>query len=213
MDQLRARGHEIRNDVAPKPGSGATLVLSTPVDWMQLGMWLAHWHVARGVRLLVLSRVGAHPDARATGLRELWRLEEQARVSLIPTLALRLGPLLGSDAPLWKQLRRQPKLDREAARAVVMPLLESDAVHALDAALRRSGPWEGWYDLAGPEAFTLAELAALAAGTGATQDGEGQWEPPLEELKEHRLCESELWQRKFRVSATPISRWARAGVA
>ncbi len=208
LEALRARGHEITDEPAPEPGSGATLLLSTPVDWMKLGVGFARWQVARGVRLLVLSRIGAHPDARAPGLRDLWRLEEYARVSLMPTLALRLAPLVGDSSPFWRKVASRPGLGR-AARAVVMPVLESDAVEALHAALTDSGPWEGWYDIVGAEALTLEQWSALAAegrGGGGEEIG---WEPPLEELLEQRLSEASVWQERYRVRAREVSVWAR----
>ena len=203
---LRARGLPITEQVAPEPGVGATLVLTTPVDWNQLGLWLAHWHVARGCRLMVLSRVGAHPDAVAPGLQDLWRLEEHARVSLIPTLVLRLAPLVAADSPFWTRLKHG-RLGAEA-RALVMPVLEEDALQALESALKEPGAWEGWYDVAGPEARSVAEWAELAArGAGPSSEA---WEPDAAELLEHRLSEPELWQRRFGVTARAVTGWARA---
>ena len=85
MEALTRRGLEWSSADSPGREHGATLLLWTPVDWMRLGVWLGLWRAARGARLVVLSRVGAHPDARAASLRDLWRLEEHARVCLIPT--------------------------------------------------------------------------------------------------------------------------------
>ena len=202
---LRARGLELTDQVAPEPGIGATLLLTTPVDWLQLGMWLAHWHVARSCRLLVLSRVGAHPDAVAPGLRDLWRLEEHARVSLIPTLVLRLAPLVAADSPFWLRLRHA-RLGPEG-RAVVMPVMEEDALQGLESALKESnGGWEGWFEVTGPEARTVAEWAEVAARRGnATSEA---WEPDVEELLEHKLSEPLLWQRRFGVTARSVTSWA-----
>src|SRR5262249_14430751 len=74
IESLKARGHEVSETESPASGAGATLLLARPVDWMRLGVLFGSWHVARGARILVLSRVGAHPDARAESLRDLWRL-------------------------------------------------------------------------------------------------------------------------------------------
>lgn len=206
LEALRARGHEVTDAPSPEPGSGATLVLSSPVDWMRLGVGFARWQVARGVRLLVLSRMGAHPDAKVESLRELWRVEEYARVSLLPTLTLRLAPLVSKESPFWRRLASRPRLGR-AANHRVMPVLEGDAIEAIHMALGDPGPWEGWYDLAGPEAYSLEEWMGLAARSGDAA-AEAPWEPALEELAEHRLAESRIWQARYRVKATPVSTWA-----
>src|SRR5213075_1100163 len=56
---------------------------------------------APNARLLVLSRIGVHPDAKAPGLAALWKLEERARASKLPMLTLRLAPMVGPRSPLW----------------------------------------------------------------------------------------------------------------
>ena len=50
---------------------------------------------APGARVLVLSLLGAHPDARAKRLKALWELEELVRGTAIPNMTLRLAPLVG----------------------------------------------------------------------------------------------------------------------
>jgi uncharacterized protein YbjT (DUF2867 family) len=208
VEALKAKGHEISDSVSPTSGPGSTLVLARPVDWMQLGVWFGAWHVARAARILVISRIGAHPDARAESLRELWRLEEYARVSLIPTLVLRLAPLVGESSPFWSRLRSRPRLGA-TGHSVVMPVLERDVVEAMHAALTRPGTWEGWFDVAGPEARTLSEWSELAGATSGNGAGAGdEWEPPLEELAEHRLSEPDLWQARFGIAAREVAAWA-----
>jgi len=211
IDALGARGHSVVESESPTGGPGATLLLARPVDWMRLGVWFGSWHVARGARILVLSRMGVHPDARAESLRELWRLEEYARVSLIPTLVLRLAPLIGESSPFWSRLKSRPRLG-PFARSLVMPVLERDVVEVMHHALSQSGTWEGWFDIAGPEARTLAEWSELAggppAGVPAGSAPEPAWEPPLEEVAEQRLAESELWQRRFGLRAGDVAKWA-----
>ncbi len=208
LDAMRARGIAFLTDDAPVPEDGATLVLTTPVDWMALGVRMAPWRVARGARILVLSRVGAHPDATAQGLRDLWRLEEYARVSLVPTLTLRFAPLVGKESPFWRKLASRPPLARHAD-AVVMPVLEDDAIEVLARALAEKRPAEGWFEIVGPEARSLAEWSALAAASGAGEAAE--WEPDLEELAEHRLSEVGLWQERFGLRAHPVAAWADRG--
>lgn len=205
---LQARGLAITDAESPDLDGGSTLLISTPVDWMRLGVWLAPWRVARGARLIVISRMGAHPDARAAGLRDLWRLEEHARVSLIPTLTLRLGPLVSKESPFWTRLAAHPRLGDEARR-LVMPVLEEDALTAMERALREAHPAEGWFEVVGPDARSLGEWAEIAAARGpAEPDPAGAWEPDLEELAEHRLCEPEIWQERFDVRARSVIDWA-----
>lgn len=199
---LGARGHQFSDQTTPEPDTGATLLLSTPVDWMRLGVNFSPWLVAPGVRILVVSRMGAHPDAVAPGLQALWRLEEYARVSLIPTLALRLAPLAGPATPFWRKLAARPRLGA-AAGAVVMPVLESDAVEVLHAALVAKHRWEGWFDVVGPEARTLAEWSEVAGHERGADDV--PWEPPLEEMMEHRLAEPELWQKAYGLVAHDVA--------
>jgi len=203
---LVARGLVLAEGAAPDFDGGSTLLLSTPVDWMKLGVRFAPWRVARAARVVVVSRVGAHPDAVSAGLRDLWRLEEYARVSAVPTLTLRLAPLVGRESPFWRQLASRPKL-RDEARAVLMPVLETDALAALDRVLQKPDANEGWYEVVGPEARSLEEWAELAAASGTAPGG--SWEPELAELAEHRLSEPALWQERFHLKAHSVVQWAR----
>ena len=157
-------------------------------------------------RWLAVSRVGAHPDARAAALRALWELEERARASGLPVLTLRLGPLVGPRSPLWLKLATRPALPR-GGRQLLNPVCEEDALETLARALAGRAAWEGWYEVAGPEVVSLAELGALAAewpeepgaGVGAA------WEPPLAELDEHRLCEAGPWLGHFGLDVRPLA--------
>jgi uncharacterized protein YbjT (DUF2867 family) len=160
----------------------------------------------RPFRMLVLSRLGAHPDARADSLRRLWRLEEHVRGGGAPTLTLRTAPLVGPDSPLWRRLRSRPALPG-GGRKLVNPVLEADVVETIVRALAEDTPWSGWYELAGPEAMTLAELRALAAGSSGPTAG-GAWEPALDEMLEHRLAEWEPWAGRFGLRPTPLAAWA-----
>lgn len=207
LEALRGRGVAMTDAASPRPEEdGPTLLLTTPVDWMALGVRMAPWRVARGARIVVLSRLGAHPDAVAPGLQDLWRLEEYARVSLIPTLTLRFGPLVAAESPFWRKLASAPKLGREV-NAVVMPLLEDDALQVLARAVAETRPSEGWFEITGPDARSLGEWSALAGRGGARADA-GEWEPPLEELVEHRLAETEAWQERFGLAAHSVAAWA-----
>jgi uncharacterized protein YbjT (DUF2867 family) len=167
-----------------------------------------------GTRLLVLSRVGAHPDARARALRRLWALEERARATGLPHLTLRLGPLVGPRSPLWLELATRPRLPR-GGRQILNPVCEDDVVETLERALDGRAAWEGWYEVAGPEAMTLAELAALAAEwpEDPSAGARAAWEPPLEELAEHRLCEAGPWLEHFGIAAHPLAERAGAWFA
>jgi uncharacterized protein YbjT (DUF2867 family) len=159
-----------------------------------------------GSRLLVLSRIGAHPDARARALRALWALEEHARASGLPVLTLRLGPLVGPRSPLWLKLAGRPRLPH-GGRHLLNPVCEEDVVETLDLALSGRAAWEGWHEVAGPEIMSLAELAALAAEwpEDAAPGTRGAWEPPLEEIAEHRLCEASPWLEHFGIAAQPLA--------
>ena len=165
----------------------------------------------RRFRILMLSRLGAHPDARADTLRRLWRLEEHVRGGGAPTLTLRLGPLVGPETPLWIKLRSRPALP-QGGRKLVNPVAERDVVETLCRALDGRAPWRDWYELAGGETFSLAELSDVAASTSGTTTG-GEWEPSLEEIAEHRLAECEPWATDFGITPTPLAAWAGARVS
>ncbi len=166
-------------------------------------------------RLLVVTRLGTHPDAAAPRLRDCWDLEERARAGGLPVLVLRLGPMLGPASPLWLHLATGPALPRGGAK-LVNPVAETDVVETLDRALAGRAAWEGWYEVAGPETWTLAELVELARATGAPRGGPGAaWEPPLAEIEEHRLAEAEPWLTHFGLAPRPLAEqargWAPAG--
>ena len=164
----------------------------------------------RRFRVLMLSRLGAHPDARATTLRRLWRLEEHVRGGGAPTLTLRLAPLVGPETPFWRKLRSRPSL-AGLERKLANPVAETDVVETLAHALEGKAPWRDWFEVAGSETLSLAELRDLAARTPGSRNGE--WEPTLDEIAEHRLAESEPWATTFGIEPTPITRWAGEPVA
>ncbi len=186
--------------LAPGPGEPAAATLA----------WLAARSRSDRARLLVLTRLGTHPDARAPDLGDCWRLEEAARASGQPTLTLRLAPLLGPESPLWLRLRAVAGGSRWGER-LVNPVAEGDVLETLDRGLSGRAEWGGWFEVAGPEVWSLAELAALARETcGPLPRGAGAWEPPLEEIEEHRLAEAGPWLAHFRLSARPLVEQARA---
>jgi uncharacterized protein YbjT (DUF2867 family) len=166
---------------------------------------------ARPFRALVLSRLGAHPDARLPALQRLWRLEEHVRGGGAPTLTLRFAPLLGPATPLWNRLRSRPVLPR-GGRQLLNPVSERDALETLRRALDGRAPWGGWFEVAGPEAWNLAELRELATQAGRGPEA-GEWEPPLEEMAEHRLAESEPWASHFGLAPERVSDGVRERVA
>ncbi|HVP14797.1 MAG TPA: hypothetical protein VMS88_04595 [Terriglobales bacterium] len=164
---------------------------------------------AQGSRLLVITRLGTHPDAAHASLRDLWTLEETARAAAIPSLVLRLAPMLGPRSPLWLRLASASRLGRRAD-LLLNPVVESDVIETLDRALSGRAEWRGWFEIAGPEVWSLGELADLAraCGRGAGEEP-GSWEPPIEEMEEHRLAEAGRWLEHFGMTVRPLS--AQAG--
>ena len=204
LGAVAARGHEIGAAREGGTHESSTLVLAgaAHLDPMALGVLLGGWRYARGARVLVLSRLGAHPDARARSLRALWELEEHVRATGMRSLTLRLAPLIGPESPLWLKLRSRPQLPK-GGRGLIQPVAETDVVETLDRLFRQDGKWEGWFEVAGRETLSLAEMVELAAAAGPGRDG-GAWEPPLEELAEHRLAEPEPWIERFGVEPRPV---------
>ena len=193
----------------PEPAC-ETLVLSTgsvPTSEVLDGL-LGEWAAKPAARVLVLGTVGTHRDAQAARLRALWELEEKARATGLPVLALRLGPIVGPGSPLWLRLRSGESLGR-AAQALLQPAAEDDVRQVLGAALAAAADWAGWYDVVGPEALTLEELAALAR-EGSLPRGAGAWEPALEELREQRLCDARPWIERFGITPRRVTQEALA---
>jgi nucleoside-diphosphate-sugar epimerase len=180
--------------------SALTLVVGAGCEADRFGASLAE---APEARLLVLSALGVHPDARTPRLRALWDLEEQARGAQRPVLTLRIAPIVGPRSPLWLRLRSRPRLP-EPDHTLLNPVVESDVIETIDRALAGRADWEGWYEVAGPEAFTLGELAELAARSPRLPDDAGAWEPPHAELREHRLAETAPWADHFGLAPTPV---------
>jgi hypothetical protein len=162
-----------------------------------------------GDRILMLSRLRAHPDAETASLRRLWDLEERARGTGLPVLTLRLGPMVGPKSPLWRRLATRPALPREG-RMLLHPVAEEDVVETIARAIRGPGPWREWFEVAGPEIWSLAELTDLAAEHGADPDGHAAWEPPLDELVRHRLVEPGPWLARFGLAPGPLAERARS---
>ena len=84
-------------------------------------------------------------------------------------------------------------------------------METLERALSGRAPWEGWYEVAGPEAWTLAELVELARASGAPRGAPGAgWEPPLAEIEEHRLAEAGPWLAHFGLEPRPLAERSRS---
>jgi len=193
--------------VCPAPGQA----VPRPSDWLRPATGAAAGPAPD--RLLVVTRLGTHPDAVSPRLRECWALEERARASGLPVLVLRLGPLLGPQSPLWLHLGTGPALPRGGAK-LVNPVVEADVVETLARALSGRAPWEGWYELAGPETWSLAELTGLARPAGTPRGTvAGGWEPPLAEIEEHRLAEAGPWLGHFGLEPRPLAERAAAWAA
>lgn len=167
--------------------------------------WLERTRQPAGI--LVLGWIGTHRDARAGALRAQWELEEACRALPVRVLVLRLAPLLGPDSPLWLRLRAGPRLRGERP---FQPIVEADVVETMRRVARDSGPWGEWYDVAGWDAMTLAELSELAARQGAGSE-RGSWEPAREILAEQKLVDSAPWVARFGIRPAPlaeqIARW------
>ncbi len=205
---LAAAGEEVVTGPARLPAgeTPVTIAISTgPFVFDYVGVVAALG--GRSFRALVLSRLGAHPDARSNALRRLWRLEEHVRGGGAPTLTLRFAPLLGPATPLWRRLRSRPSLPGDG-RMLLQPVAEADAIETLLRALDGRAAWSGWYEVAGPAVWSLAELRELASTAGPASD-RGGWEPPLDELAEQRLAEWEPWASHFGIAPTSVE----AGVA
>ena len=213
---LASRGHTMESasrGVGSPADSEPPIFILGPVDSDPGRGAAAMGPTPPGSRILVLSWLGAHPDARAQSLRRLWDLEESARSARLPVITLRLAPLVGPRSPLWLKLRSWPRLPREGRR-LLNPVAESDVLEALDRLLRGAVPWEGWFEVAGPEIVSLEELAALARAAGPRVAGNvGSWEPPLEILAEQRLSEAGPWLERFRIEPAPLADLARRWAA
>ena len=212
LGALAAHGHSVVTGAGalPAPEGTVTLAISDgPMVFDFLGF--VRTLGERSFRVLMLSRLGVHPDARATTLQRLWRLEEHVRAGNAPMLTLRFAPLVGPATPLWKKLRSRPALPN-GGRKLVNPVAERDAIETLARALDGRALWRGWYEVAGPDTLTLAELRDLAALTPGETAG-GAWEPTLDEIAEHRLAESEPWASDFGITPAPLASWTGAGAA
>ncbi len=222
MQSLASLGHRLQaSSSAPaETGAGSTgepsvlvMAAGTRVDPLALGVLFQAWRRAPGARLLVLSALGAHPDAKASRLRQLWDLEEACRSSGLPAVVLRLAPLLGPESPFWIKLRTRPRLPW-GMDPLFHPVAERLVVDALDRALRGQVSWQGWYEVAGEEIVSLRELIERVGAWGPRlPSGLGAWEPPLGELREHRLAEPAPWLRHFGVQSRPLEEEARAWAA
>jgi uncharacterized protein YbjT (DUF2867 family) len=196
-------------DALPPGEAPVTLAISSgPFLFDFAGLVAA---VGRPFRVLLLSRLGAHPDAQAASLKRLWRLEEHVRGGGAPTLTLRFAPLLGPRTPLWNHLRSRPALPG-GGRQLLNPVLESDAVETLVRALDGRAAWEGWDEVAGPEVWSLAELRELAAEAGPAPEG-GAWEPSPDEMAEHWLADPQPWCSHFGIAPGRIADSLRERVA
>lgn len=213
LKALNRRGHAV-GEAAASAAGGTLFVCPAPDEPApDLRAWLAGHAPAAGLRLLLVTRLGTHPDAVHPRLREAWALEESARGTGLPALVLRLGPVLGAESPLWRRLRSDPSLPRGGVK-LLNPVAESDVVETLDRALCGRAEWSGWYEVAGPEVWSLAELADLAREAGPRLPADsGAWEPSLAEFEEHRLAEAGLWLEHFGMSVRPLGKQAHEWAA
>ncbi|MFN8589219.1 MAG: hypothetical protein U0704_15625 [Candidatus Eisenbacteria bacterium] len=209
---LASHGHAVHDASRGEvPGDGPVTLAVSDGPFVFDFAGLVRAVAPRPFRVLVLSRLGAHPDARTASLQRLWRMEEHVRGGGAPTLTLRFAPLLGPATPLWNKLRTRPALPR-GGRTQLNPVAECDAVATLVRALADTAPWHDWYEVAGERVWTLGELRDRAAAAGRGPDA-GEWEPALDEMLEHRLAESAPWCARFALTPTPIEDAVREGAA
>jgi hypothetical protein len=214
LASLAERGHRLGGPSEGATDDSATLVIAvgTGADPLAFAALYDGWRRARGGRVMVVSSLGAHPDAKARRLRELWELEEGARRAGLPLLVLRLAPLVGPRSPLWLRLRSRPRLP-SGGRQLLNPVAEDDVVDSIEKAILGHAEWTGWYELAGPQVVSLAEMVELAAASGPVLPAHaGAWEPPWSELLEHRIAEPDPWLVHFDLSPRPLAAYVAAGM-
>jgi uncharacterized protein YbjT (DUF2867 family) len=145
-------------------------------------------------RVLVMSWIGAHPDTREPLLERLWKLEEAARATGLPTIVLRFGPLIGRRSPLLALLAQGLRLDRRLEHSLIQPLREDDAIEGVARLLAGRIEWSGWYEVCGPDARTVGELrAAAVAGALGSFDAAPAWEPSAGVLRAQGVVEWRPW--------------------
>lgn len=195
----------------PEAAGCETLVVSSgSIPRGELAQELGECRKRGSIRVLVIGPLGVHPDAAASRLRSLWELEEACRASGLPVLALRFAPLVGPSSPLWLRLRSRPALGRRG-ETLMCPLLEADAVRALECAFLTAWADSAWYEVAGAEILTLAELAGLAQRAGGhVPKGAGNWEPALEEIECARIPDPTPWRLRFDFTPGSVREQAEA---
>jgi hypothetical protein len=109
-------------------------------------------------------------------------------------------------------LARRPRLAPRLARAIVQPVLESDVVASIAAALAGRVPWNGWFEACGPEPFSVGELAALAASRGASAfSAPAACEPSEAILAAQGLAEWRPWSEAFGLVPAVVTSGAALG--
>ena len=89
---LAERGHAVGDAASPSTAVATLFVCPAPDEPApDLRAWRAAQAQATAPRLLLVTRLGTHPDAAHPRLRECWVLEEAARGAGLPLLVLRLG--------------------------------------------------------------------------------------------------------------------------
>jgi uncharacterized protein YbjT (DUF2867 family) len=174
----------------------------------ELAQMLGDWRRRGNIRVLVIGPLGVHPDAPVARLRSLWEIEETCRASGLPVIALRIAPLVGPTSPLWLKLRSRPPLGRRS-ETLLCPLAEIDAVRVLERVIEEEWTDTQWFEVAGEEILTLAELAGLARDLGPRMPSRaGAWEPALEEIESARIPDLSPWRRRFALATGSVRRLA-----
>jgi hypothetical protein len=156
-------------------------------------------------RIVTLDWIGTHPDALDATLRAAWELEEVARSTGAPVVALRMAPLVGPDSPLMAWLAGHPRLDARSRRVLLQPVLERDAVATLARAIAGLGPTSGAFEVCGREVMNLDELMERAIVCGPEAFfAEPECEPSLSILRVQGMCEWAPWSLAFGITPSPI---------
>lgn len=118
--------------------------------------------LAAGVpRIVYLSFLSAAPDATFTLARDHWATEQHIRATGLTWTFLRMNLYMDF---IPRMMGEDGVIRGPAGEGRVSAILRSDVAAAAAAVLMSNGHDGRTYDLTGPEAFTLAEAAALLGG-------------------------------------------------
>jgi uncharacterized protein YbjT (DUF2867 family) len=118
-------------------------------------------------RIVALSILGSHPEAKNACLASKGRAEQILLRAKTPAVVIRVPMVIGAGDPASQALRRQATSGRAAlvrgGATREQPIAADDVVAAIVAALDRDGLTDVALDLAGPESLSHRDLVARAA--------------------------------------------------